>query len=161
MAENYREAVAAIIINKDKKVLMCEHIWIDGAWQFPQGGVEKGEKEEETLLRELEEELGTNKFIIVDKMEEKQTYIFPFYLRDKYQFEGNILRYFLVYFYGSDNEIRFDNQEKPEFQSFRWVDFEEPPLKVIYFKKIAYLRALEHFKEKVKNLNIEELENKK
>ena len=39
-----REAVAAIIINKDKKILMCEHSWIDDAFQLPQGGIEEGER---------------------------------------------------------------------------------------------------------------------
>ncbi len=158
--KKYRENVAAVIINKNKKVLMCEHIWIDGAWQFPQGGIENKESEEKAVLRELNEEIGTDKLYIIDKMDEKLIYKFPFYLKDKYDFDGQIQRFFLIYFYGDDKEIRFDNQEKPEFKSFEWVDYNEPPLRVIYFKKISYLRALEYFKEKVDNLNIKELDNK-
>ena len=46
MAESYRQNVAALIVNKEKKVLMCEHAWIDDAWQLPQGGVEEGEEED-------------------------------------------------------------------------------------------------------------------
>ena len=158
MAEQYRENVAAIIINKDKKVLMCEHVWIDNAWQLPQGGKEDSESKEEALLRELEEELGTDKFKVINSMDEDLKYKFPFYLKDKYQFDGQIQRFFLVYFYGDDSEIRFDNQEKPEFKAFEWVDFEEPPKRVIYFKKLSYLKAIEYFKEEVDNLNIEDFE---
>jgi putative (di)nucleoside polyphosphate hydrolase len=158
MASNLRDNVAAIIINKDKKVLMCEHIWIDDAWQLPQGGVENGESVEEALIRELEEEIGTKNLKIVDKMQEKLTYKFPYYLKNKYDFDGNEQTYFLLYFYGNDKEIRFDNQEKPEFKSFEWVEYSEPPLRVIYFKKIAYLKALEHFKETVEKFDPKKFE---
>lgn len=158
MAEQFRDNVAAVIINKDKKVLMCEHIWIDDAWQLPQGGKEDNESEEEAVLRELEEELGTNKFKILKKMEEELIYKFPFYLKDKYQFDGQRQRYFLVYFFGDDSEIRFDNQEKPEFRSFEWVDYDVPPKRVIYFKKLSYLRALNYFKEYVENLDTSKIE---
>ena len=157
MAENYRKNVAAIIINKDKKVLMCEHIWIDNAWQLPQGGLEKNETKEDALLRELEEELGTNKFQILDKMNEDLKYKFPFYLKEKYQFNGQEQTFFLLYFYGKDSDIRFDNQEKPEFKAFEWVDYSEPPIRVIYFKKISYLKAIEYFREKVEKLEISKI----
>ncbi len=133
---------------------MCEHVWIDDAWQMPQGGLEEGESEEEGLLRELDEELGSKKFKIISKMEEPLVYKFPFYLKEKYDFDGQIQKYFLVYFYGDDSEIRFDNQEKPEFKNFEWVPYEEPPLRVIYFKKLSYLRALEYFEEEVKKLDV-------
>jgi len=149
MVGQYRENVAAIIINKDKKVLMCEHIWIDGAWQLPQGGIEEGEKKEDALLRELEEEIGTTSLEIIDKMDESIKYKFPFYLKEKYGFPGQEQTYFLVYFSGDDSEIRFDNQEKPEFKAFEWVDPIEPPIRVIYFKKLSYLKAMNYFKEKI------------
>ena len=153
MAENYRDTVAAIIINKDKKVLMCEHIWIDNAWQFPQGGVEENESIEEALKRELYEEIGTKKIKIIKEMPKQVVYKFPFYLKSKYQIDGQKQTYFLVYFYGDDDEIVFDKQEKPEFKEFQWVDFSEPPKKVIYFKKLAYLEALNYFKKDLENFD--------
>ena len=154
MDEMYRDIVSAIIINKDKKVLMCEHAWINDAWQFPQGGVEEGETEEEALMRELYEEIGTDKFEILDKSEYKIKYHLPYYLKDKYGIDGQEQRFFLLYFYGEDKEIKFNNQEKPEFKNFKWVEYDEPPLYVIYFKKLSYLRALNMFREKVKNLSL-------
>ncbi|MCA9459427.1 MAG: RNA pyrophosphohydrolase [Nanoarchaeota archaeon] len=160
MAENYRDNVAAIIINKDKKILMCEHVWIDDAWQLPQGGMEDGETEDKAILRELNEELGTNKFTIISKMDEKLLYKFPYYLKEKYEIDGQNQSFFLIYFYGEDSEIKFDNQEKPEFKNFMWVDLIEPPIKVIYFKKLSYLRAIEYFKEEIDNLDIKKIEIK-
>lgn len=153
MKEKFRKNVAAIIINKEKKILMCEHVWIDNAWQVPQGGIEEGEDPDKAILRELKEEIGTDNFEIIDKMQEWITYKFPFYLKEKYQFDGQEQLFYLLYFKGEDSEIRFDNQEKPEFKDFTWVEFEEPPIKVIYFKKLSYLKALNYFKEKIENFS--------
>lgn len=158
MKESYRENVAAIIINKDKKVLLCEHAWIDGAWQLPQGGIDKEDKsEDEALLRELNEELGTKSFKIISKMDHKLKYKFPYYLKEKYGSSGQEQRYFLVYFSGDDKEIRFDNQEKPEFKAFEWVDVEEPPKKVIYFKKLAYYDAINYFRKDIEEIDLKKL----
>ena len=158
MKENYREIVSAIIMNREKKVLMCEHVWIDNAWQFPQGGVEIDESEDEAVLRELYEELGTKKLKILKKMDYKIKYHFPHYLKEKYNMDGNEQKFFLLYFYGNDDEIRFDNQEKPEFKSFKWVEYKQPPLEVIYFKKLSYLEALNYFEDYVKSLDIENIQ---
>jgi len=154
MVEEYRENVAAIIINKDKKILMCEHIWIDDAWQLPQGGVEDKENEEDAILRELNEEIGTTNLKIISKMDKKLKYKFPYYLKEKYGFSGQIQRFFLIEFTGEDSEIRFDNQEKPEFKSFEWVEIDEPAIRVIYFKKLSYYNAIKYFKEEIENYKI-------
>lgn len=160
MKENYREIVSAIIINSEKKVLMCEHIWIDNAWQFPQGGIKQGESAHSAILRELNEELGTKKLKVLKKMDYKIKYHFPHYLKEKYNIDGNEQRFFLLYFYGNNDEIRFDNQDKPEFKSFKWVNYSQPPLEVIYFKKLSYLEALNYFNEYVKNLDINQIDFK-
>lgn len=142
---------------------MCEHVWIDNAWQFPQGGVKKGESEEEALLRELKEELGTDKFYILKKSKKLLKYQLPYYLVKKYSIKGQEQRFFLVYFYGDDDEIKLDNygeNYKPEFKSFKWVDYNRPPLEVIYFKKISYKRALDEFREFYENLDVNEIEKK-
>ena len=153
---DFRENVTVVIINKKKEVMMCEHIWIDNAWQFPQGGIEKGETAKEAVMRELVEELGSQKFKIVEQMPEKLKYFFPFYLKEKYESGGNNQTFFLIYFYGEDNEIFFTNQEKPEFKNFKWVKYDTPPLEVVYFKKISYHQALKHFKPIVEKFNPEE-----
>lgn len=160
MKDKYRESVTAIIINNRKEVLMCEHVWIDDAWQLPQGGVEEGENEEDAILRELSEELGTKNLKVIAKMDHKVKYHFPHYLRDKYNLEGNEQKFFLLYFYGKDSEIRFDNQEKPEFKSFKWVDYDIPAKEVVYFKKLSYYEALNYFKDAVEDFDPSKIEIK-
>lgn len=60
------KAVAAVIL-KNNKIFCAQRNLEDehgGKWEFPGGGIEKGEKPEEALIREIEEEL--NSFISVD-----------------------------------------------------------------------------------------------
>lgn len=48
---------SVIILNEDEKVLMI-HRTDNDCWCFPGGGVELGEKVEETAIREVQEETG-------------------------------------------------------------------------------------------------------
>jgi 8-oxo-dGTP diphosphatase len=55
-----KQVVAALIV-KDDKVLICQrtrHQTMPLKWEFPGGKIEPGEKLEDALHRELEEELG-------------------------------------------------------------------------------------------------------
>ena len=52
--------VAAALVDVDGRVLICqrpEGKQLAGLWEFPGGKVESGERPEETLIRELNEEL--------------------------------------------------------------------------------------------------------
>ena len=55
--EGYRPNVAMVVINSQKKVLICRRRNTK-TWQFPQGGIDKGEKVREAMYRELREETG-------------------------------------------------------------------------------------------------------
>jgi 8-oxo-dGTP diphosphatase len=53
--------VAVALIDADRRVLIAERPegkQLAGLWEFPGGKIEPGERPEETLIRELHEELG-------------------------------------------------------------------------------------------------------
>ena len=55
------KTVAAALIVRDNKILICQrtrHQTMPLKWEFPGGKIEPGEKPEQALVRELEEELG-------------------------------------------------------------------------------------------------------
>ena len=58
--EGYRPNVAMVVINSQKKVLICRRRNTK-TWQFPQGGIDKGEDIKNAMYRELLEEVGLKK----------------------------------------------------------------------------------------------------
>jgi putative (di)nucleoside polyphosphate hydrolase len=42
----------------------------------------------------------------------------------------------------TDAQVRFDHSPKPEFDSWRWVDYWEPLNDVVYFKRKVYQKAM-------------------
>ena len=117
----YRPNVAAILRNRRGKILVCERLGVDGAWQFPQGGIDGGETPEEALVREVWEEIGVKAedFAILKKRGPYR------YLygggRVKRGHHGKEQFYFLCDFSGREDGIDVD-QEHAEFQAYRWIE---------------------------------------
>ena len=102
----YRPNVAAIIINREGEILVCERSNNGRAWQFPQGGVDKGETNIEALYREVLEEVGLEKKYY-KVLEEKggYKYLYPQKVREKKKFDGQKQTYFLCRLKKSAPEI--------------------------------------------------------
>jgi len=59
--ESYRASVAAIIVDENMNFFLVQQPgYRDDEWDFVKGGMLKGETEEETIKREIQEELGTD-----------------------------------------------------------------------------------------------------
>ena len=116
-------------------------------WQFPQGGVRRGESLEQALYRELEEEIGIAKadVALVGQTERWLRYRLPArYVRRNQQpvCVGQKQRWFLLRLARADARFEFTRTAQPEFDQFRWADYWEPVKEVIYFKRAVYARAL-------------------
>jgi putative (di)nucleoside polyphosphate hydrolase len=112
-------------------------------WQFPQGGVNRGERVEDALFRELTEEigLGPGDVEVLGSTRGWLRYRLPRqYVRDRCI--GQKQRWFLLKLTADEAKLRFDCTDQPEFERWRWVDFWTPVREVVYFKRRVYSRAL-------------------
>ncbi len=85
-------------------------------WEFPKGGVEEGEREIETALRELWEETGVSDVELLPGYREPIRYIYR-------RAEGLVFKQ-VVYFIGRVNDPTITPREE-EVKDYRWATFEE------------------------------------
>jgi putative (di)nucleoside polyphosphate hydrolase len=117
----YRSNVAAIIQAADQKILIGERSDVRDAWQFPQGGVRKGESTLEALFRELREEvsLKPSHYRVLDS---KGPYRYLFQDgRKKEGFDGQEQFYFLVRLTAPASYVKVET-DNPEFSRIRWIE---------------------------------------
>jgi len=137
----YRPCVGIMLFNRDGKVFVGKRIdqTVEG-WQMPQGGIDKGESPKQAALRELQEEVGTDKAEIIAVMEDWVTYDLPEHLigvafHGKYR--GQKQKWFALRFMGEDGDIDLTSHE-PEFSAFKWVDLKTLPSLIVPFKRDTY-----------------------
>jgi putative (di)nucleoside polyphosphate hydrolase len=138
----YRRSIVAVITNDRGELLVGERSKIKGAWQFPQGGIEAEESPSEALLRELGEEIGCSKVIVLRQLKDEITYEFPDDLDSsiKARFCGQTQIWFLAKFQpGHTYDLTKADQE---FTSLKWAKAEEILEGVVPWKKESYLRGL-------------------
>jgi putative (di)nucleoside polyphosphate hydrolase len=146
MQERYRPNVAALLVDRDGRLLVCERRDFKNSWQFPQGGVDRGESAAQALERELAEELGLQPHHYrVLRQESGYRYFFPQNSKAFRRFVGQEQTYFLCKMLGTDNDIRLDTH-KPEFVAWRWIQPEEFDFEWLpEFKHPVYRRVLRDF----------------
>ncbi|MDP2194170.1 MAG: RNA pyrophosphohydrolase [Alphaproteobacteria bacterium] len=146
----YRPCVGAVILNDVQKIFLGQRAGIDGAWQMPQGGIDAHESEEQALLRELEEEIGTNQVEILAQSAHWHTYILPEPLRIKMKSYwgagviGQRQKWFLCRFKGLEASINLGDVS-PEFSSYMWADPQTVLDTCVEFKKKIYHDVLMEF----------------
>ena len=141
----YRPCVGIMLFNADGKVFVGKRLdQTVEAWQMPQGGIDKGESPRQAALRELGEEVGTDKAAIIGEMEEWVTYDLPEHLigvafHGKYK--GQRQKWFAMRFTGQDGDIDLAAHE-PEFSDYRWISLEELPDLIVPFKRETYRQVI-------------------
>ena len=83
-------------------------------WGFVKGLVEKGESEEETALREAEEETGM-KIKLLPGFKERINYT--------YKFDGELIKKEVVFF--AAEAPKQDVKLSSEHEDFKWLEFDE------------------------------------
>lgn len=150
----YRANVGIIITNEHQQVLWAKRVYNKDAWQFPQGGVQQKETPEQTMYRELYEEIGLlpEHVNIIAQSKNWLKYKLPKHLlrHDSQPLcIGQKQKWFLLRLTADESAINLNVGEKPEFNDWCWVDYWHPVENIIYFKKQVYRQALTEFKKHV------------
>jgi putative (di)nucleoside polyphosphate hydrolase len=146
--DGYRPNVGIVLMRDDGRVFWARRVHRDG-WQFPQGGMNTDETPVEAMYRELREETGLlpEHVQLLGATPGWLRYRLPYRSTrrdEKPQCLGQKQVWFLLRLLAGEDALRLDLTEKPEFDSWRWVDFWYPVDHVVTFKRSVYARALVH-----------------
>jgi putative (di)nucleoside polyphosphate hydrolase len=146
----YRPCVGIMLINREGLVFVGRRIdqTIEG-WQMPQGGIDEGETPLEAGLREMKEEVGTNKASLLAEMDEWLTYDLPQHLLGVAlhgRYRGQRQKWLALRFTGEDSDIDIRTQE-PEFGAWKWLALEALPRLIVPFKRDTYAKVIAAFRD--------------
>jgi putative (di)nucleoside polyphosphate hydrolase len=144
--DGYRPNVGIILTNQRNEVFWGKRIR-EHSWQFPQGGIKRGETPEQAMFRELHEEVGLmpDHVRIIARTRNWLRYDVPQnWVRREWRghYRGQKQIWFLLRLVGRDSDVCLRASEHPEFDAWRWHDFWIPLESVIEFKRGVYEQAL-------------------
>ncbi len=152
MKKPYRRGVGIVLVNARGRVFVAQRIDTkELAWQMPQGGIDDGETPRAAALRELAEEIGTDKARVIAVTRSWLRYDLPPDLQAKVwkgKYRGQAQKWFLMRFTGVDADINLDT-DHPEFSAWKWLPFTHLPRVIVGFKREIYKQVVAAFKDKV------------
>ena len=142
----YRPNVGIILVNRRNEVFWGKRIR-EHSWQFPQGGIKRGETPEQAMYRELNEETGLwpEHVKIIGRTRNWLRYDVPErWVRREWRghYRGQKQIWFLLRMIGHDCDVSLRASSHPEFDAWRWNEYWVPLDTVIEFKRAVYEQAL-------------------
>ena len=146
----YRPNVGVVLFNREGRVWLGRRAGAIGpsVWQFPQGGVDKGEDLLDAAKRELAEETGVTSVEFLARTQDWITYDFPPESTGSKALKGwrgQRQVWFAFRFTGDDAEVDLAAHEHIEFDAWRWGALADAPDLVVPFKREAYEQVVEAF----------------
>ena len=144
--EGFRPNVGIILLNHKNQVFWGKRIRTH-SWQFPQGGIDRGESPEQAMFRELHEEVGLkpDHVRVVARTRDWLRYEVPdrYIRRDaRGHYKGQKQIWYLLQLLGHDWDLNLRATDHPEFDAWRWNDYWVPLEVVVEFKRGVYEMAL-------------------
>ena len=144
--EGFRPNVGIVLLNQRNQVFWGKRIRTH-SWQFPQGGIDRGETPEQAMFRELHEEVGLQPehVRIVARTRDWLRYEVPdrYIRRDaRGHYKGQKQIWYLLQLTGHDWDLNLRATNHPEFDAWRWNDYWVPLDVVVEFKRGVYEMAL-------------------
>jgi len=142
-----------MLFGRDGRVWVGNRIDTPGErWQMPQGGIDEGESPRDAALRELHEEIGTDKAEIIAEYPEWLKYDLPRDVAGRLwggRYRGQKQRWFALRFTGEDCDVHL-SRHHPEFEDWRWEDVDRLPDLVVGFKRDIYRKVVAAFRHLAK-----------
>jgi putative (di)nucleoside polyphosphate hydrolase len=152
----YRRNVGLMLISPDRRIFVGRRARKSAsepeAWQMPQGGVDDDETPVEAACRELWEEVGTTRALLLRESTQWLTYDVPEPLRPAHwngRWLGQAQRWFALAFTGRDQDIDIDAHDR-EFDAWQWMGAGEMLERIVPFKRPTYVAVVEEFRDLVK-----------
>lgn len=148
-ARPYRRGVGAFLFNDAGRVWVGRRIDTPApAWQMPQGGIKKHEDPRDAVLRELAEEIGTDRARIVGETADWLAYDLPPDIAARVwggRYRGQTQKWFALRFAGADADIDIARDDHPEFSDWRWAAPATLVEQVVDFKRAVYAEVVRAF----------------
>lgn len=139
------KSCGVVLLNSDKVLVLQYaagqrdgHLDLKGHWDFPKGHVDKGEKEIETAIRELEEETGIRDIVFFEGFRKTINYSF--------QKGTTRVRKEVAFFLAktSEEKVRLSH----EHVDYEWLDFESASERLTYDNARSVLKeAIDFYKK--------------
>jgi putative (di)nucleoside polyphosphate hydrolase len=155
--DGFRPNVGIILLNQKSQVFWGKRIRTH-SWQFPQGGIDRGENPEQAMFRELHEEVGLHPqhVQVLARTRDWLRYEVPdrFIRRDaRGHYKGQKQIWFLLQLVGHDWDLNLRATDHPEFDAWRWNEYWVPLDMVVEFKRGVYEMALTELSRYVPRLD--------